>query len=200
MGSTDTRVTWSASAGTIDAGGNYTAPDSLGTFTVRATSVADSTAYGVATVVVRAQSGADRSFQYDLNGNMISDGEKTFEWDGENRLIAVNVLATGHRSEFTYDGMGRRVVIREFDDEALVSDKKYLWDGVEMVEELATDGMTVLKSFYTQGFIDNDGTKLFYTRDHLGSIRELTDNAQTVRVRYDYDPYGRMAKVSGDRD
>jgi len=200
LGSTDTRVTWSASAGTIDASGNYTAPDSLGTFTVRATSVADDTAYGVATVVVRAQAGADKTFAYDLNGNMISDGEKTFEWDAENRLMAVNVLATGHRSEFSYDGMGRRVVIREFDDEAVVSDKKYLWDGVDIAEELATDGTTLLKSFYTQGFVDADGTKLFYTRDHLGSVRELTDNTQTVRTRYDYDPYGRMTKIQGDRD
>nr|WP_320133190.1 RHS repeat-associated core domain-containing protein [uncultured Holophaga sp.] len=41
---------------------------------------------------------------------------------------------------------------------------------------------------------------LFYTRDHLGSIRELTDNTQTVRARYDYDPYGRMTKISGDKD
>ena len=56
------------------------------------------------------------------------------------------------------------------------------------------------KRFYSQGFVDNDGTKLFYTRDHLGSIRELTDSSQAVRARYDYDPYGRMTKVSGDKD
>jgi len=40
----------------------------------------------------------------------------------------------------------------------------------------------------------------FYTRDHLGSIRELTDSTQKVRARYDYDPYGRMTKISGDKD
>jgi RHS repeat-associated protein len=58
----------------------------------------------------------------------------------------------------------------------------------------------VLKRFYDQGFVDSDGTALFYTRDHLGSIRELTDGQQTVRARYDYDPYGRMAKIQGDKD
>jgi RHS repeat-associated protein len=41
---------------------------------------------------------------------------------------------------------------------------------------------------------------LFYTRDHLGSIRELTDGTQAIRGRYDYDPFGRMTKVQGDRD
>ena len=111
-----------------------------------------------------------------------------------------NLESVGHRSEFVYDGLGRRVVMTEKDDDAVTSDKKYLWDGVDIAEEVGTDGTTSLRQFYTQGFIDNDGTKLFYTRDHLGSVRELTDNTQTVRTRYDYDPYGRMTKVSGDRD
>jgi len=40
----------------------------------------------------------------------------------------------------------------------------------------------------------------YYTRDHLGSIRELTDGSGTVRARYAYDPFGRRTKVSGDVD
>ncbi len=39
---------------------------------------------------------------------------------------------------------------------------------------------------------------LYYTRDRLGSIRELTDASATVRARYDYDPYDRRTKLSGD--
>jgi RHS repeat-associated protein len=30
----------------------------------------------------------------------------------------------------------------------------------------------------------------FYTRDHLGSVRELTDSTGTVRARYDYEVWG----------
>lgn len=41
-------------------------------------------------------------------------------------------------------------------------------------------------------------TNLFYTRDHLGSVREVIDNKATnVVARYDYDPYGRRTLVSG---
>ena len=40
----------------------------------------------------------------------------------------------------------------------------------------------------------------FYTADHLGSVREMVDNSVTVRARYDYDPYGRRTKLSGDLD
>jgi len=117
----------------------------------------------------------------------------------------VTILATGHRSEFGYDGLGRRVVIRELDPDAsqnlqVTSDKKYLWDGLAIAQERSADGGTVLRQFYSQGFVDSDGTALFYTRDQLGSVRELTDGSQAVRARYDYDPYGRMTKLSGDRD
>ena len=40
--------------------------------------------------------------------------------------------------------------------------------------------------------------RIFFTQDDLGSIRELTDAAATVRARYGYDPYGKKSKVSGD--
>ena len=41
---------------------------------------------------------------------------------------------------------------------------------------------------------------MFYTRDHLLSIRELTDSTGAIRARYEYDPFGRRTKVSGDLD
>ena len=207
-GTTNPAVTWSVLGtdnGVISASGVYTAPARFGTYTVQATSVEDPNAYAVATVVVSAQAGEDTAFTYDLNGNMTSDGRRTFEWDAENRLIAVVQVSTGHRSEFGYNEMGRRVQIRELDPDSqqqlqVNSDKKYLWDGVEIAEERSADGSAVLRRFYSQGFVDTDGTVLYYTRDHLGSIRGLTDSAQAVRARYDYDPYGRISKIQGDRD
>jgi RHS repeat-associated protein len=124
--------------------------------------------------------------------------------DEENRLVSVTQGT--HRTEYVYDGLGRRVRIIEKDPDATqtlqtTSDKKYLWVGPEIAEERSgTDGGTVIKRFFGQGFVDNDGAILFYTRDHLGSVRELVDMSQTVRARYDYDPYGIATKISGDRD
>jgi RHS repeat-associated protein len=176
-----------------------------GTYTVTATSTVDNAVYGEATVTVRDGLGVDVRSTYDLNGNLTSDGTRTFEWDAENRLVAVTIVATGHRSEFGYDGLGRRVQIRELDPDTnqnfqVSSDTKYLWDDAEVIESRTADGGTVLQRFYAQGFVDIDGTALYYSKDHLGSIRELTDGTQTVRARYDYDPYGRVTKISGDRD
>ena len=40
----------------------------------------------------------------------------------------------------------------------------------------------------------------FYTRDHLGSIREITDSTGNVRARYIYDSFGHRTKLAGDLD
>ena len=54
-------------------------------------------------------------FVYDAAGNLTDDGAgKTFEWDAANRLMAINYLSSGNRTEFAYDGLGRRVKIVEY--------------------------------------------------------------------------------------
>lgn len=63
------------------------------TFTVAATDMAGNTA--TKTYEVTA-AGASRTFTYDANGNTTSDGARTFEWDAEDRLLAV--VAGTHRA------------------------------------------------------------------------------------------------------
>ena len=142
-------------------------------------------------------SGASKSFIFDPNGNETSDGTRTFEWDAENRLTAINNGT--HRSEFTYDGLSRRVRIVEKDNNVVTNDTRFLWCSEELCEERDSAGSTTTKRFFPQG--EQQGTdSFFYTRDHLGSIRALADTTATLRARYDYDPYGRSTKLTGDKD
>jgi fibronectin type 3 domain-containing protein len=53
-GSSNTSVTWSATGGSVSSSGLYTAPNIAGSFTVKATSVADNTKSASATVTVSA--------------------------------------------------------------------------------------------------------------------------------------------------
>jgi RHS repeat-associated protein len=41
------------------------------------------------------------------------------------------------------------------------------------------------------------GRANYYTRDHLGSVREMLNSSGTIVARYSYDPYGRTTLVSG---
>jgi RHS repeat-associated protein len=130
---------------------------------------------------------------YDLNGNLLSDGTRTYQWDAANRLTAINNGTAS--SLFTYDGLGRRVKIVEETSGTVTSTKQLVWVGADIVEERnASD--TVTKRFYPQGE-QIGSTSYYYTRDHLGSVRELLNSSQTVQARYDYDPYGRTTLVSG---
>jgi RHS repeat-associated protein len=130
-----------------------------------------------------------------MNGNQFGDGTRTFEWDGEDRLTAINNGT--QRSEFSYDGLSRRIRIVEKTNGSTTSDLRYLWCGEEICEERDSTGATTTKRFFPLGE-QQGSTNLYYTRDHLAGIREVVDSTDVVRARYDYDPYGRVTKVSGD--
>ncbi len=127
-----------------------------------------------------------------------SAAPSSYEWDGEQRLTAI--ITGEQRTEFSYDGVGRRVGLRQTVSGTEVANKRYLWSDSEICEERTSDGSTV-KHFLPWGVVVNSGPQavaLFYTRDHLGSIRELTDIRGTVHARYTYDPFGRRTRVAGD--
>ncbi len=121
---------------------------------------------------------------------------RSYEWDAAGRLAAV-VQGT-HRSEFSYNAVGQRSRIVEKENSVVIADRRFVYIGMELAEE-RNAANAVVKRFFAHGFTSG-ANKFFYTRDHLGSIREVTDEAGTVRARYDYDPYGRRTKVSGDVD
>ena len=134
----------------------------------------------------------------EIRTTTVPGATRTNEWDAVNRLVAVNV--GNQRTEFTYDGASRRVGIRQLVNSSEVSHRRFLWCGGEICEERDAAGV-VTKRFFPQGVKVETGAAtgaFFYTRDHLGSIRELTDNSGTVRARYAYDPYGRRTRLTGD--
>ena len=141
-------------------------------------------------------SGSTKTLTYDANGNLLSDGTRTYEWDALDQLTAINQGT--HRSEFTYDGEGHGVRIVEKENGATVEDRRFIWDGPGIAEERDAAGGVVKRHLI--GGVQESGTPYFQAGDHLGSLRELTDTAGVVRARYDFDPYGRRTKTSGDVD
>ncbi|MFZ1217893.1 MAG: RHS repeat-associated core domain-containing protein, partial [Chthoniobacterales bacterium] len=138
--------------------------------------------------------GANRTLTYDLNGNITSDGgTRTFEWDAANRLVAINYTGQTTRSEFSYDGLNRVAKIVEKTGGTINSTRKFVWNGQEKCEfRDANDAVTL--RVYSQGQ-HNGATPYFFTRDHLGSVREMFTGGGTVVARYEYDPYGRSTPI-----
>ena len=136
---------------------------------------------------------------------MLTDGSRTFEWNGEDRLKRIT-HSDNSTSSFAYDGLGRRARITEKNAAGVTtSDRTYVWDGYSISEEREASTNAVLKRYFPQGvsiFNTQSSTfqSFFYTRDHLGSVREVIDATGSVRARYDYSPWGERTKLSGDID
>jgi RHS repeat-associated protein len=123
---------------------------------------------------------------------LVNDGTNTYHWDAENRLIQINYPGSNNYSAFTYDGIGLVAQIVETTGGTVTSTKQFVWCENERCEAKNSDGSTAAQYFkfgQTIGGID-----YFYSRDSLGSIRELTDSSGTIQSKYSYDAYGQVAQ------
>ncbi len=156
--------------------------------------------------------GTKRTLEFDLNGNTVKEivaggSTRTYEWDALNRLTAIQsdeTPTTGTwRSEFTYDGQSRRVRAVEKDWNTstsswiTASDNRYLWCGTEICQKRDSTGATVVANYYAEGEQRLSGTNTgsyHFTRDHLGSVREVVSTGGYVVARYDYSAWGERSK------
>ncbi|WJI14309.1 hypothetical protein MWN52_11710 [Pseudoxanthomonas winnipegensis] len=127
------------------------------------------------------------ALSYDGNGNLISDGSRTYVWDDRDRLIQIKSGSTVIAS-FGYDALDRRIAKTENG-----TTLSYLYDGSDAVQE--TQG-TVVNPILTGIDIDEryarneSGGRTYFLTDLIGSTRLLTDSSGAVVQRYDYDAYG----------
>jgi YD repeat-containing protein len=53
-----------------------------------------------------------QALSFDANGNLLSDGQRNYAWDAENRLVGITYPAqSGKQTAFVYDGLSRRTAI-----------------------------------------------------------------------------------------
>ncbi len=138
------------------------------------------------------------SFSYDENGNMIEDGMFTYEWDAENRLVALNKISTSQRTEFSYDGWSRCTRIVEKTGGVggtVTSNLQYLWDGMKRIQSRNSTGATVQRNYFDLGFTSGTN-RYYYAKDHLGSITALVNNSSSVVGQWTYDLWGTRNSLS----
>ena len=81
---------------------------------------------------------ATNSFVYDSNGNLVTNGTRSFAYDDENQLISITE-PSAWRSEFRYDGKMRRRVRKEFTWSSgswlQTNEVHYVYDGNLVIQE-----------------------------------------------------------------
>ncbi len=114
-------------------------------------------------------------------------------WDCENRLIQITYPGMNNKTEMTYSPTGGRVKIVETVSGSVNSTKQFIGS-----EERDGSG-NVVKQFFSRGQ-RNGSTNLFYAKDHLGSVRTMTDDSGVVQASFGFDTYGRSTKLEGTAD
>jgi RHS repeat-associated protein len=188
-------VTVNGKPATVDATNRFTAgvPVAAGTNAITINAV-DASGNATEAVYEVDQSGPEKTFTYDANGNMTSDGTRTFEWDARNQLVAVNVGS--HRTELKYDGSQRRVREVEIEDSLVQSETTAIWCQGRVYETRAADGLAVRRRSLANGE-QVMGESRYFAVDHLGSVTTVTDGAVSVMARYAYDPWGSRTLTAG---
>jgi RHS repeat-associated protein len=130
-------------------------------------------------LTARTASGVTASPTWDANGNLTSDGVRTYTWDARDRLIAIPGVAS-----FAYDGLGRRQTATRGGTAT-----SFLYDGWDVAQE--QQGGTPHADLLIGLGLDERfarGGATFLT-DALGFTVALASSG-VVQTNYGYDPYG----------
>ncbi|MGO4389676.1 RHS repeat domain-containing protein, partial [Microvirga sp. 2YAF29] len=133
-----------------------------------------------------------KAYTYDGNGNLLTGGDRTYTWDAENRPVTVS--APKGTSTYIYGPDGSRLKKIAPGGPTTV----YLGPDLERTPEgfwrkyphpdirLSTEGVT--------------RKVLVLHKDHLGSVRLMTNALQVVRREAAYDPFGETNAASGEAE
>ena len=155
------------------------------------------------------------NFTYDADGNLSSetaaDGSgKSYFFDGRDQLIAVEMKSAGgalvHRSEFSYDGLGRLMKSVEFTRSGTAwlkqSETNRVFDGLDTVQERGESNQ-VLAQLTRDGNIGGvlsrkvGANTAFFSYDGNGNVTLLRDAQANSVGRYRYDGFGNALEVTG---
>ncbi|MGJ0515073.1 MAG: RHS repeat domain-containing protein, partial [Methylomicrobium sp.] len=142
------------------------------------------------------------SYRHDDDGNQnerhsATLGSHSYLWDAENRLVALEDLHNpATHSDLAYDALGRRIGIKDQTNGTTTKDARLIYCGTTLCAE--NDYLTNSFTRYYGDGASIEGEGVYYHRDHLGSVRAVTDAGGAVKASYAYDPYGRRTTITGN--
>jgi RHS repeat-associated protein len=161
-----------------------------------------------------------------LNGNLLSDGYRTFTYDDENELTSVvvsNGVTTATLTSNIYDGKMRLRIRREYAWSSgwlQIAEVHYIYDGNLVIQERDASNLPVVT--YSRGNDFSGGLQgagriggllarsqfqattsqlisphAYYHCDGIGNITAMINSLQMIVAKYEYDPFGNITSQSG---
>ena len=145
-------------------------------------------------LLVSSSPGHSVSYTWDDNGNLLSDGVRTYSYDHANRMV--QVVSGTLTTQFAYNGAGDRVAKTV---DGVTTD--YVLDpaaGLTQVLQETTGGQTQSYLYGHDLLAQYDsGTWAYHVNDGLGSVRQLADPLGQVVQSYSFSPFGVPLGESG---
>ena len=182
-GAYSSAVTWSASGGTINPSGLYSAPGSPGSETVTATSVEDMSKSGTATVTAQLQTPPSKHVVIVMEENqsyatVVGD---TTNWPNLNNLISKGALAKNYYAN-SHPSIGNYFMLTT--GQLLTTDDSSLtvWNVDNLARRMLASGVSfkVYAEGITQGYLGGD-TGLYVIRHNpFAMLSDVADNQQVA--------------------
>ncbi|KAA3445852.1 peptidase C39 [Mesorhizobium sp. SARCC-RB16n] len=130
-----------------------------------------------------------QALSYDANGNLLSDGQRNYSWDAENRLVGISYPGRPDNfTAFAYDGLNRRTRITTGGGATVAT--SYIWCGAFPCQAKNGDNSTAREYFAEGEFVPGTpGQSYYYGTDQIGSVRRVFSSPVSAPA-YNYDPYG----------
>lgn len=137
------------------------------------------------------------AYTHDANGNLTSDGNKTYVYDNEDRLIAVKDSNGNTIASFTYDSKGMRKTMTTGSETITFH---YNEDN-NVVYETNSSNQVVASYTWDENHpvsMTRGGKTYFYQLNGHGDVVALTDGTTGAVVNtYDYDAFGNVIGQTG---
>jgi len=149
------------------------------------------------------------AFSYDANGNLTSDGIRSYTYDAENRLVTVTQGSSSW--SYVYDYLGRRIQ----KSGTGITTIRSIYDGWNLIAESDLSGSQVRRFVWgldvsgsLQGAggvgglleIDADLTSAntyFPLYDASHNVIGLYSSSGSLAAAYEYDPFGNLQTIAG---
>ena len=176
-------VTWSASGGTINVSGLFTAPASPVTVTVTATSTQDTSRSGTATVTVLVQIPQSNHIVVVMEENQgyASVVNNTIDWPNLNNLINNGALATKYYAN-SHPSIGNYFMLTT--GELLTTDDNSttVWNVDNLARRMLASGISfkVYAEGVTQGYLGGNTGLYLIRHNPFAMLSDIADNPQVA--------------------
>lgn len=130
------------------------------------------------------------NYHYDDNGNLVDDGEHTYQYNTNNRLISID---DGETATYKYDALNRRIQL-QYKQNANIHIQNYRYSANDVIEIQNPHQNETTSYFYDEGHnvvCSNNGNEIFFLmKDQNGSTTSLTNMNSDIVETYQYGADG----------